>query len=107
MITQNSVKVDINTSPGFNSSCIVKAYSKFNICDAFLKASKNGYLNVELQASLISDSDDTQNIELINGEVSDKKSITSQEIVNTIANTYCPNGVSVPVNIIDNSSYPI
>ena len=32
-ITQNSVKVDINTSPGFNSSCIVKAYSKFNICD--------------------------------------------------------------------------
>ena len=47
----------------------------------------------------------TQTINNVNELTKDKKSITSQEIVNTIANTYCPNGVSVPVNIINNSSF--
>ena len=47
----------------------------------------------------------TQTINNVNELTKDKKSITSQEVVNTIANTYCPNGVSVPVNIIDNSSF--
>ena len=47
----------------------------------------------------------TQTINNVNELTKDKKSITSQEVVNTIANTYCPNGVSVPVNVIDNSSF--
>ena len=47
----------------------------------------------------------TQAINNVNELTKDKKSITSQEVVNTIANTYCPNGVSVPVNVIDNSSF--
>ena len=47
----------------------------------------------------------TQTINNVNELTKDKKSITSQEVVNTIANTYCPEGVSVPVNVIDNSSY--
>ena len=47
----------------------------------------------------------TQTINSVNELLKDKKSITSQEVVNTIANTYCPNGVSVPVNVIDNSSF--
>ena len=47
----------------------------------------------------------TQTINNVNELTKDKKSITSQEVVNTIANTYCPNGVSVPVNIINNSSF--
>ena len=47
----------------------------------------------------------TQTINNVNELTKDKKSITSQEVVNTIANTYCPEGVSVPVNVIDNSSF--
>lgn len=47
----------------------------------------------------------TQTINNVNELTKDKKSITSQAVVNTIANTYCPNGVSVPVNVIDNSSF--
>ena len=47
----------------------------------------------------------TQTINNVNELTKEKKSITSQEVVNTIANTYCPEGVSVPVNVIDNSSY--
>ena len=47
----------------------------------------------------------TQTINNVNELTKEKKSITSQEVVNTIANTYCPNGVSVPVNVIDNSSF--
>ena len=47
----------------------------------------------------------TQTINNVNELTQDKKSITSQAVVNTIANTYCPNGVSVPVNVIDNSSF--
>ena len=47
----------------------------------------------------------TQTINNVNELTKEKKSITSQAVVNTIANTYCPNGVSVPVNVIDNSSF--
>ena len=47
----------------------------------------------------------TQTINNVNELTKEKKSITSQEVVNTIANTYCPKGISVPVNVIDNSSY--
>ena len=47
----------------------------------------------------------TQTINNVNELTKDKKSITSQEVVNTIANTYCPNGVPVPVNVFDNSSF--
>lgn len=47
----------------------------------------------------------TQTINSVNELTKDKKSITSQEVINTIANTYCPNGVPVPVNVIDNSSF--
>ena len=47
----------------------------------------------------------TQTINNVNELTKEKKSITSQEVVNTIANTYCPEGVSVPVNVIDNSSF--
>ena len=47
----------------------------------------------------------TQAINNVNELTKDKKSITSQEVVNTIADTYCPKGVSVPVNVIDNSSF--
>ena len=47
----------------------------------------------------------TQTINNVNELLKDKKSITSQEVVNTIANTYCPEGVSVPVNVFNNSSY--
>ena len=47
----------------------------------------------------------TQTINNVNELTKDEKSITSQAVVNTIANTYCPKGVSVPVNVIDNSSY--
>ena len=47
----------------------------------------------------------TQTINNVNELTKDKKSITSQEVVNTIANTYCPEGISVPVNVIDNSSF--
>ena len=47
----------------------------------------------------------TQTINNVNELTKDKKSITSQEVVNTIANTYCPEGVFVPVNVSDNSSF--
>ena len=47
----------------------------------------------------------TQTINNVNELLKEEKSITSQEVVNTIANTYCHNGVPVPVNVIDNSSY--
>ena len=47
----------------------------------------------------------TQTINNVNELTKDKKSITSQEVVNIIANTYCPEGVYVPVNVIDNSSF--
>ena len=47
----------------------------------------------------------TQTINNVNELTKDKKSITSQEVVNTIANTYCPKGVFVPVNVSDNSSF--
>ena len=47
----------------------------------------------------------TQTINNVNELTKDKKSITSQEVVNTIANTYCPKGIFVPVNVSDNSSF--
>ena len=47
----------------------------------------------------------TQTINSVNELTKEKKSITSQEVVNTIANTYCPEGVYVPVNVSDNSSF--
>ena len=47
----------------------------------------------------------TQTINNVNELTKEKKSITSQEVVNTIANTYCPKGVFVPVNVSDNSSF--
>ena len=47
----------------------------------------------------------TQTINNVNELTKEKKSITSQEVINTIANTYCPEGVYVPVNVFDNSSF--
>lgn len=47
----------------------------------------------------------TQTINNVNELTKEKKSITSQEVVNTIANTYCPKGIFVPVNVSDNSSF--
>ena len=47
----------------------------------------------------------TQTINNVNELTKEKKSITSQAVVNTIANTYCPKGVFVPVNVSDNSSF--
>ena len=47
----------------------------------------------------------TQTINNVNKLTKEKKSITSQEVVNTIANIYCPEGIAVPVNVIDNSSF--
>lgn len=47
----------------------------------------------------------TQTINKVNELLKEKKSITSQAVVNAIADTYCPEGVSVPVNVFDNSSF--